>query len=46
MEKNGFHQPSNPFPLATMKDLFQKHVSNVWKIDKIMVYASQRIRFG
>ena len=24
-----------------MKDLFQKCISNVWKIDKIMAYTSQ-----
>ena len=24
MEKSGFHEPKNPFPLARMKDLFQK----------------------
>ena len=40
----GFDQPSNPFPLARMKDLFQKYISNVWKIDKIMAYTSKRIR--
>ena len=39
--KNGFHQTENPFPLAKMKDWFQKYVSirrkrtdrDVWKID-------------
>ena len=25
--KNGFHQTENPFPLAKMKDWFQKYVS-------------------
>ena len=24
MEKSGFHEPKSPFPLARMKDLFQK----------------------
>ena len=45
MEKNGFHKPETPFLLARMKDLFQKYISNVWKIDKIMAYNSQIICF-
>ena len=42
--KKGFHQTENPFPLARIKNSFQKYVStirertvtgmNVWKIDK------------
>ena len=28
-KKIGFHQPENSFPLARMKDLFQKYISNV-----------------
>ena len=35
--KNGFHQTENPFPLAKMKDWFQKYVKrtgrDVWKVD-------------
>ena len=41
----GFHWPEDPFPLARMKDLFQKYIFNVWKIDKTMTYTSQIIRF-
>ena len=41
----GFHYPEHPFPLARMKDLFQKYIFNVWKIDKTMTYTSQIIRF-
>ena len=44
-EKIGFHQPSNLFSLARMKDLFQKYISNVWKVDEIIAYTNQRIRF-
>ena len=36
----------NWFPLASsLKYLLQKIISDVWKIDKIMTYTSQRIRF-
>ena len=28
---------NNWFPQARMKNLFQNYISNVWKIDKIMV---------
>ena len=35
----------NQFPLARIKDLFQKYISNAWKIDKIMAYTGQRIHF-
>ena len=45
VKKIGFHQPENRFPLPTMEDLFQEYISNVWKIDKIMAYTSQRIHF-
>ena len=38
MEKTGFQLPKNTFPLARMNDLFQKCISNVRKIDKIMAY--------
>ena len=31
--------------LARMKDLFQKYISNVSKIDKTMAYTNRRIRF-
>ena len=35
-KKIGFDQPNNPFPQARMKYLFQKCISKVQKIDKIM----------
>ena len=37
LEQNGKKLVSSP--LAIMKDLFQKYISNVWKIDKIMAYT-------
>ena len=37
LEQNGKKLVSSP--LAIMKDLFQKYISNVWKTDKIMAYT-------
>ena len=28
-----------------MKDFIQKYISNVWEIDGLMAYTSQKIRF-
>ena len=45
MEKSWFPLARKLVSTSQNEGLFQKYISNVWKIDKIMAYTSQRIRF-
>ena len=45
MEENWFPLARKPISTSQNEGLFQKYISNVWKINKIVAYTSQRIRF-